>query len=124
MGQVESEMGKLTTHVLDLTSGRPAAGLKIDLYRLNGDVREHVTSRVTNDDGRVDSPLLEGDEFTVGIYESVFQAGKYLCEEDPDYEDNAFLGEVLIRFQIADASEHYHVPLLLSNYGYSTYRGS
>ena len=117
-------MGKLTTHVLDLTSGRPAAGLKIDLYRLNGDVREHVTSRVTNDDGRVDSPLLEGDEFTVGIYESVFQAGEYLYAKDPNYEDNAFLGEVLIRFQIADASEHYHVPLLLSNYGYSTYRGS
>ena len=117
-------MGKLTTHVLDLVRGRPAAGLRIDLYRISGDSREHLVSCETNEDGRVDSPLLEAAAFTEGTYESVFQAGEYLRRKDPDYRHNAFLDEVVIRFQIADADEHYHVPLLLSNYGYSTYRGS
>ena len=117
-------MGKLTTHVLDLVRGKPAAGLRIDLYRLVGESKEHLVSCITNDDGRVDSPLLEADALTEGTYESVFQAGEYLRSKEPDYQDRGFLDEVVIRFQIADASQHYHVPLLLSNYGYSTYRGS
>ena len=117
-------MGKLTTHVLDLVRGKPGKGIRIDLYRLDGDKREHLASRVTNDDGRVDSPLLEDDALTVGTYESVFQAGEYLRLKEPDYQDQEFLDEVVIRFCVADANQHYHVPLLLSNYGYSTYRGS
>ncbi len=117
-------MGKLTTHVLDLVRGMPGKGIRIDLYRLDGETREHLTSRVTNDDGRVDSPLLEADALTEGVYESVFQAGEYLRSKEPDYQDRGFLEEVVIRFYIADANQHYHVPLLLSNYGYSTYRGS
>lgn len=124
MAEDGGEMGKLTTHVLDLVRGQPAAGLRIDLYRLVGESREHLVSCVTNDDGRVDSPLLQAEALIVGTYESVFQAGAYLRMNEPDYGDRAFLDEVVIRFRVADASQHYHVPLLLSNYGYSTYRGS
>ncbi|MDE0309865.1 MAG: hydroxyisourate hydrolase [Acidiferrobacterales bacterium] len=117
-------MGKLTTHVLDLVRGTPGKGIRIDLYRVDGETREHLASRVTNDDGRVDSPLLEAGALTAGTYESVFQAGEYLRAKQPDYQNREFLDEIVIRFCVADANQHYHVPLLLSNFGYSTYRGS
>ncbi len=113
--------GRLTTHVLDTTSGRPAANLRIDLYRLDGEWREHIGSIRTNDEGRCDKPLLNGEAMESGIYELRFHAGEYMGLE---LDSGPFLDLIPIRFGIADRSAHYHVPLLLSPYGYSTYRGS
>ena len=115
-------MGRLTTHVLDTATGRPAAGLAIDLYRLD-DGEEKVTSARTNADGRVDGPLLEGPDFVPGTYELRFHAGDYL-RAAATLPDPPFLDVIPIRFGIAAGDQHYHVPLLLSPYGYSTYRGS
>jgi 5-hydroxyisourate hydrolase len=115
-------MGRLTTHVLDTARGRPAAGLRIDLFRI-ADGEEHLASVVTNADGRVDGPLLEGAQFTAGTYELRFQAGDYL-KGGADLPSPPFLDVVPIRFGVATSDQHYHVPLLLSPYGYSTYRGS
>ena len=116
-------MGRLTTHVLDTSNGRPAAGMEIDLYRVEA---EHLqlAEAITNSDGRVNTPLLEGDDFIAGEYELVFHAGDYFNRGDPEPTQARFLDRVVIRFSVADASEHYHVPLLLSPFGYSTYRGS
>ena len=120
--------GRLTTHVLDLASGRPAAGLALDLYRVAADVegnetRAHLMAATTNADGRLDGPLLEGETFMPGVYEIVFRAGDYLRGAGHALPDPAFLDRVPVRFGIARA-EHHHVPLLLSPHGYSTYRGS
>lgn len=115
--------GRLTTHVLDTASGKPAAGLSIALYRLQGETRTHLKSVSTNADGRCDAPLLQGAEFTPGEYELVFSAGDYLRGQGIDLPSPAFLDVVPIRFGMAEGA-HYHVPLLLSPYGYSTYRGS
>ena len=108
--------GYLTTHVLDTGAGRPAAGLKIDLYRIEGDTRSHLKSVITNADGRTDAQILPAEEFATGTYELVFHAGDYLGKRD-------FLDLIPLRFTMSEAS-HYHVPLLLSPYSYSTYRGS
>ena len=116
-------MGRLTTHVLDTASGKPAAGLTIELFRI-GKTSERLTVATTNADGRVDRPLLEGEAFAAGVYELRFHAGDYLRRANPALPDPAFLDVVPIRFGIATPGEHYHVPLLLSPYGYSTYRGS
>ena len=117
--------GRLTTHVLDTAAGRPAAGLRMELWavRLDG-VRDLVREAATNDDGRVDGALLSGAEFVVGTYELVFHAGDYLRAAGHALADPPFLDIVPIRFGIADASAHYHVPLLISPFAYSTYRGS
>jgi 5-hydroxyisourate hydrolase len=115
--------GRLTTHVLDTATGRPAAGLAIELYRLDGEGRTHLKSVTTNADGRCDAPLLEGEAFRAGQYELVFKAGDYLRGNGVSLPDPAFLDEVPIRFGMAEQA-HYHVPLLISPYGYSTYRGS
>ncbi|MFC3117465.1 hydroxyisourate hydrolase [Jhaorihella thermophila] len=115
--------GYLTTHVLDTARGRPAAGMTIDLYRIDGDHRHHLRTLVTNDDGRTDEPILPAREFVIGIYELVFHAGAYLDAVGTPTEEPRFLGLIPIRFGMAQAA-HYHVPLLLSPYGYSTYRGS
>ena len=116
-------MGRLTTHVLDTMSGRPASGLLIELWRLDG-TPELLTTVTTNDDGRVDGPILEGVDFEAGQYELRFHAGDYLRASDVDLPEPAFLDVIPIRFGIADTGAHYHVPLLLSPYSYSTYRGS
>ena len=116
-------MGRLTTHVLDTAQGKPGAGIVIELYRL-GATREKLASATTNNDGRCDRPLLEGPAFAAGIYEIVFQAGKYFARQGLVLPKPNFLDEVVIRFGIADVEAHYHVPLLISPYGYSTYRGS
>ena len=115
--------GKLTTHVLDTARGRPASGLKVTLHRIEGDRRLPMTERFTNEDGRLDAPLLEGEEFSEGTYELVFHAGDYLRRLGAELPEPAFLDRVPIRFGLSEAA-HYHVPLLLSPYGYSTYRGS
>ena len=115
--------GRMTTHVLDTATGKPAAGLSISLYRLDGDSRLLLKKVATNDDGRCDAPLLEGESFTAGEYELVFSAGDYLRGQGTELPSPAFLDVVPIRFGIAEHT-HYHVPLLISPYGYSTYRGS
>ena len=118
-------MGRLTTHVLDTALGRPAAGIAIALYRLApSGGREKLGDFVTNADGRCDRPLLEGAAFVVGRYELTFAAGAYLDRIGQELPDPKFLDEVTIRFGIASPEQHYHVPLLLSPYAYSTYRGS
>jgi len=116
-------MGRLTTHVLDTALGRPAAGLTVELYRWLGETAEAVLRADTNADGRIDRPLLEGDTFVAGVYELRFHAGDYL-RRTAQLPDPPFLDVVPIRFGVAAPEEHYHVPLLLSPYGYATYRGS
>lgn len=115
--------GYLTTHVLDTARGCPASGLKIDLYRIDGDARTHLKSLTTNDDGRTDEQILPADAFEVGTYELVFHAGSYLDATNVPPESPRFLDVIPLRFGMSEAS-HYHVPLLLSPFGYSTYRGS
>lgn len=116
--------GRLTTHVLDTALGRPAAGLRIWLYRVSGNSHRKVLDVTTNADGRTDAPLLSGDGLVAGGYELVFCAGDYLRATGQIGEGIAFLDQIPIRFGIGDAGVHYHVPLLLSPFGYSTYRGS
>lgn len=116
--------GFLTTHVLDTARGCPAEGLKIDLYRIEGKERIHLRSLTTNDDGRTDEQILPAGEFATGTYELVFHAGGYLRATGQARADPLFLDEVPLRFGMSEADSHYHVPLLLSPYGYSTYRGS
>ncbi|MDY0881613.1 hydroxyisourate hydrolase [Dongia soli] len=116
-------MSRLTTHVLNVATGRPAEGLSIELWVLREtfDLIKRVT---TNADGRVDEALLDGDAFKMGVYELRFFAGEYLRKAGTALADPAFLDVIPVRFGIADPEQHYHVPLLLSPYGYSTYRGS
>lgn len=116
--------GFLTTHVLDTARGLPAAGLMITLYRLGAEGRTQIAQMQTNADGRTDSPILPQSDFVTGTYELVFAAGDYLRETGQAGDPPPFLDEVPIRFGVSDADRHYHVPLLLSPYGYSTYRGS
>lgn len=118
-------MGRLTTHVLDTARGRPAAGVAIALGRIAPDGNVALLKAVTtNADGRTDAPLLEGDLFTPGTYELRFDVGEYFRDTGLSLPEPAFLEMVPIRFGIADAEAHYHVPLLVSPWSYSTYRGS
>lgn len=115
--------GFLTTHVLDTGRGIPAKGLKIDLYRVDGNTRNHLKTLLTNDDGRTDEQILPNNEFELGCYELIFHAGDYLKAQGSVTDENIFIDSVPIRFNMSEIS-HYHVPLLLSPFGYSTYRGS
>lgn len=115
--------GYLTTHVLDTARGCPAEGLRIDLYQIADDTRRHLRSLPTNADGRTDEKILPEAEFAIGIYELVFHAGAYLDAIGTPPEDPRFLDVIPLRFGMSEAA-HYHVPLLLSPFGYSTYRGS
>jgi 5-hydroxyisourate hydrolase len=115
--------GRLTTHVLDTARGRPAAGVKITLYRVTGNSHRKIAEAVTNADGRTDAPVLAGKEFVAGRYELVFAAGDYLRAHGAAGEI-LFLDEIPIRFGVPDEGAHYHVPLLLQPFGYGTYRGS
>lgn len=119
-----TQAGRLTTHVLDTALGKPAEGLTIELFWLEGEQRQRITTVKTNADGRVDGPLVEGIGFMAGTYELLFHAGDYLRRTGVDLPDPAFLDIIPLRFGIANPSAHYHVPLLLSPFGYSTYRGS
>lgn len=110
-------MGRVTTHVLDTANGRPGAGMKIEFSVFEGQGWKHLKTVTTNKDGRTDQPLLEGEALRAGTYQLVFHVGEY-------FGSNTFLDLVPIRFGIADASAHYHVPLLCSPWGYTTYRGS
>jgi 5-hydroxyisourate hydrolase len=115
--------GRLTTHVLDTARGRPAAGMNIELFRLDGGSRLPLKTVETNADGRTDEPLLEGEEMRSGTYEIVFGVGEYFAGFE-GVSDPAFLDRVPVRFSLADPSARYHVPLLASPWSYSTYRGS
>jgi len=116
--------GYLTTHVLDTAAGCPGEGIELALFRVEDGQLIEVNRAKTNDDGRVDSPILTGDDFVCATYELHFAAGDYFRRNGTQLADPAFLDLVVIRFGIADADAHYHVPLLISPYSYSTYRGS
>ena len=115
--------GFLTTHVLDTAGGCPAAGLRIVLTRIEAGAETHLAEMVTNADGRTDSPILPVEQFQTGTYELTFHAGDYLRAKSLAGAEPLFLDIVPIRFGMAEEA-HYHVPLLLSPYGYSTYRGT
>lgn len=119
--------GKLTTHVLDTAHGCPASGIAIALWQLETnskiDSRTLIKSTKTNADGRTDKPLLSGEELQTGVYELVFSVGDYFTLYQ-DYPDPLFLNQIPLRFGISDLKAHYHVPLLVSPWSYSTYRGS
>ena len=116
-------MAKLTTHVLDVYSGKPGKNIKVELFFLNGKDREIINSLVLNTDGRSDKPLAEEDRFKSGKYELVFYIGDYFKEIIKN-EKQPFLDDVVVRFNISNNKENYHVPLLVSPWSYSTYRGS
>ena len=116
-------MAKLTTHVLDVYSGKPGKNIKVELFFLNGKDREIINSLVLNTDGRSDKPLAEEDKFKSGKYELVFYIGDYFKEIIKN-EKQPFLDDVVVRFNISKNKENYHVPLLVSPWSYSTYRGS
>ena len=117
-------MGRLTTHVLDTASGKPAAGVRIDLRVLDGDRYRLIKTVYTNADGRTDEPLLAADTLTTGRYELVFHLAEYFARQGASQPSPPFLDQVPLRFAIADAASHYHVPLLATPWSYSTYRGS
>lgn len=117
-------MGKLTTHVLDLVHGCAGQNIRIDLYQVSNAQRTLIDTFITNHDGRCDGPLLEGISLSKSKYELVFHVGEYFSSMGVKQKTPNFLDDVVIRFGIADENEHYHVPLLLSLYGYSTYRGT
>ena len=117
-------MGKISTHVLDTTLGKPGAGVEVELYRVDATARILVKADRTNGDGRCSTPLAEADALVAGQYELVFGAGAYFAAQGVALPDPPFLDRVVIAFGIADATANYHVPLVLTPWSYSTYRGS
>ena len=116
-------MTKLTTHVLDVYSGKPGNGVKVELYYLKNNDKKKIKSIILNNDGRAEEPLIEGVNFIEGKYEIVFFIGDYF-KNLTNLPKTPFLNEVVIRFGVSNSKEHYHVPLLVSPWSYSTYRGS
>ena len=116
-------MTKLTTHVLDVYSGKPGRGIKVDLYHVQNNKKEKLNSVILNNDGRADNPLIEGSDFKEGQYELIFFVGDYF-KKITEVPKIPFLDDVVVKFGISNAKEHYHVPLLVSPWSYSTYRGS
>ena len=117
-------MGRLSTHVLDTANGRPARGIAVALYAIEGEGRRLILRTATNADGRTDAPLLAGEAFGTGTYELVFEVGSYFRSLGTAMADPPLLDVVPIRFTLAEPDGHYHVPLLVSPWSYSTYRGS
>ncbi|WP_432382001.1 hydroxyisourate hydrolase [Duganella sp. P38] len=117
-------MGKLSTHVLDITLGKPGAGVKLALYAVSPQGRQLLKTDVTNADGRCSAPLLEGDALKQGRYELVFSAGDYFAAQGTALPEPRFIDEVTLAFGVAHADQNYHVPLVVSPWAYSTYRGS
>lgn len=117
-------MGRLTTHVLDAAHGCPGSAIKIELYRIEGERGELLSTMLTNHDGRCDTPVLQGEDYRSGVYQLHFHAGDYYRARGVELPCPAFLDVVVLRFGIDAAQDHYHVPLLISPYSYSTYRGS
>lgn len=117
-------MARLSTHVLDTSQGKPAGGMQIDLYRFDGSERLHLKKVITNRDGRTEEPLLTGDQILIGKFELVFGAGAYFRSHGFVLTEPPFLDQIAIQFGISDAQGNYHVPLLVTPYSYSTYRGS
>ena len=116
-------MTKLTTHVLDIFSGKPGKGIKVELFFLNGEKREKINSIILNSDGRSDKPLVENETFKNGKYDLIFYIGDYF-KKITTLDEIQFLDDVVVRFGISNNKENYHVPLLVSPWSYSTYRGS
>lgn len=116
-------IGRLTTHVLDISLGVPATGLTLQLWKLTDGTRELLRETITNSDGRLEAPLLEGGEMEAGCYELLFMVGDYYRRANTE-RTSFFLEEIPIRFHIGSTTAHYHVPLLVAPGGYSTYRGS
>jgi 5-hydroxyisourate hydrolase len=117
-------MGRLSTHVLDTVNGKPARGVAIELFAIENERRRSILQMTTNADGRTDAPLMTGETFRTGTYELVFHVGPYFRSSGMAAADPPFLDAVPIRFSIAEPDGHYHVPLLVSPWSYSTYRGS
>ncbi len=117
-------MGHLSTHVLDTANGCPAAGMKISLQRLQGDQATTIKSMTLNPDGRADDPLLNATEMAAGRWRLLFEVAPYFRSRGVELPEPPFIDTVQLDFGIADAAGHYHVPLLVTPYGYSTYRGS
>ena len=120
---IHNYMTKLTTHVLDVYSGKPGKGIKVDLYHVQNSKKEKLNSVILNNDGRADNPLIEGSDFKEGQYELIFFVGDYF-KKITEVPKIPFLDDVVVKFGISNAKEHYHVPLLVSPWSYSTYRGS
>jgi hydroxyisourate hydrolase len=116
--------GKISTHVLDTSLGRPAAGMRVECFQLVGDRSTRVAQGTTNADGRLPELLVAEDGLPLGIYELRFHAGAYFQTTSPGLPDPSFLDLVPVRFGVAEAMGSYHVPLLVSPWAYSTYRGS
>jgi len=117
-------MARVSTHVLDTAHGTPAKGVTVELHRLHNGERQHLKTMVTNADGRTNAPMLAGERLETGVYELTFHAGDYLRSAGAPLADPPFLDQVVVRFGLAEPEGNYHVPLLLSPFGYSTYRGS
>ena len=117
-------MSGLTTHILDTTNGIPASGVRIELFKYSGRVRTGIRETVTNDDGRTNAPLLSAEQCMPNIYELLFHVGDYFREKGAELPDQPFFDVVSVRFTILDHTQNYHVPLLASPWGYTTYRGS
>ena len=117
-------MSGLTTHILDLTHGQPAGNVTIELYYLSNKEWYLIKTAITNSDGRLDRPFLSAEEMKMGTYELNFHIGEYFRSKDMPLPDPLFLDQVPVRFGISNLNSHYHVPLLISPYGYQIYRGS